>query len=104
MATVAAGLFGFFAVLGLRESLFAVLGATRFRAISVPLQTSLLIALMTALLLLPGVSRVAIQWRDDNRAALMLPPSWFVGLHETLAGSVIDDLPRGRPALFSRTN
>ena len=29
--------------------------------------------------------------------AKALPPLWFVGLHETLAGSVIDTLPRTRP-------
>ena len=30
--------------------------------------------------------------------AKALPPLWFVGLHETLAGSVIDTLPRTPPA------
>ena len=29
--------------------------------------------------------------------AKALPPLWFVGLHETLAGSVIDALPRTQP-------
>ena len=32
--------------------------------------------------------------------AKALPPLWFVGLHETLAGSVIDRLPRTRPSWF----
>src|SRR5438132_9358161 len=27
----------------------------------------------------------------------VVPPLWFVGLHETFAGSVIDQLPRGVP-------
>lgn len=29
-----------------------------------------------------------------------LPPFWFVGLHEALAGSVVDTLPRTRPPRF----
>ena len=76
-------------------------GADRFRKISAALQASLIVMLTTALLLLPGVSGVAKQWRSDGRAARMLPPSWFVGLHETLAGSVIDGVPRARPARTS---
>jgi hypothetical protein len=32
--------------------------------------------------------------------AKALPPLWFVGLHETLAGSVIDTLPRAHPSWF----
>jgi hypothetical protein len=33
----------------------------------------------------------------DDLVTTSLPPLWFVGLHETLAGSVIDRLPRTRP-------
>jgi hypothetical protein len=102
VVAVAAGVFGFLAVLSLRESVFAILGSTRFRRISAALQASLIVMLTTALLLLPGVSGVARQWRSDGRAARLLPPSWFVGLHETLAGSVIDGVPRARPARTSR--
>jgi hypothetical protein len=104
IVTVAAGGFGFLTVLGLREIVFAILGATRFRKISAALQASLIVVLTTALLLLPGVSGVARQWRSDGRAARMLPPSWFVGLHETLAGSVIDGVPRAQSGRTSRPN
>ena len=103
-ATVAAGVFGFLAVLGLREIVFAIVGPARFRKISAALQASLIVMLTTALLLVPGVSNVAKQWRTDDKAARMLPPSWFVGLHETLAGSVIDGVQRAQPGRTSRPN
>jgi hypothetical protein len=104
VVAVAAGVFGFLAVLGLREIVFAIVGPARFRKISAALQALLIVMLTTALLLVPGVSGVARQWRSDGRAARVLPPSWFVGLHETLAGSVIDDVPRSRPERTSRPN
>jgi hypothetical protein len=97
VATVAAGMFGFLAVLGLREIVFAIVGLARFRKISAALQASLIVMLTTALLLVPGVSGLARQWGSDGTAARMRPPSWFIGLNETLAGSVIDGLPRARP-------
>src|SRR5204862_8138869 len=96
VATLAAGAFGFLAVFALREGLSAVLGYTRFRAISAALQAVLVVVLMSALLLLIGSSRdVARTWlARGGVAALTLPSLWFVGLHETLAGSVIDSMPR----------
>jgi hypothetical protein len=100
--TVAAGAFGFLAVLGLREVLSAVVGQTRFRRISAAVQAALVVALVSALLLLPGAhTNVARNWLA--RGGLMtkaLPPLWFVGLHETLAGSVVDTLPRTRPERY----
>jgi hypothetical protein len=102
VVTVAAGIFGFLAVLGLREVVFALLGPTQFRRVSAALQASLVAVLMTALLLLPSASRsVASGWlARGGLAAKSLPSLWFVGLHETLAGSVIDGLPRTRPGRF----
>jgi len=99
LATGAAGLFGFLAVLGVRESLFAVLGAAGFRRVSAVVQTALFLVLTTSLLPLPGVHNVASRWRAQEPVpAQALPPAWFVGLHESVAGAVIDDLPRVRPA------
>ncbi len=41
---------------------------------------------------------VARSWLAGGRVPpFAAPPLWFVGLHETLAGSVIDGLPRGVP-------
>jgi hypothetical protein len=95
----AAGAFGFVAVLGLRETCRAVAGTMKFRRISAGLQASLVVSFMTALLLLPGsYSRVALTWLTRGRMPPMaIPPLWFVGLHEILAGAVIDGLPRGVP-------
>jgi hypothetical protein len=99
--TLAAGAFGFLAVLGLREVAFAILGATLFRKISAAVQALLIVGLTTALLLLPGASDIAARWRTREKlAARAAPPSWFVGLHETVAGSVIDSLPRATPERY----
>jgi hypothetical protein len=96
---IAAGAFGFAAVLGLRETLRAVLGLAGFRKISAALQALLVVFLATSLLLLPAsYGNVARSWLSGGRVSpFAVPPLWFVGLHETLAGSVIDGLPRGAP-------
>ncbi|HUK36267.1 MAG TPA: hypothetical protein VLV86_20265 [Vicinamibacterales bacterium] len=95
VTTVAAGAFGFLSVIALRETLTAVFGHERFQAMASAIQAVLIVALMSALLLLPArSSRVAETWlARDSLAADSLPPLWFVGLHETFAGAVIDDAP-----------
>ena len=102
VVTLAAGAFGFLAVLGLREVMSAVVGQARFMRISAAVQAALVVALVTALLLLPEAhTNVAGKWL--TRGGLItkaLPPLWFVGLHETLAGSVVDALPRTRPERY----
>jgi hypothetical protein len=96
---LAAGAFGFAAVLGLREGLRAVLGLAAFRKISAALQAFLVLVLATLLLLLPAsYGSVARSWMTGGRMSpFAVPPLWFVGLHETLAGRVIDGLARGEP-------
>src|SRR5207244_7898486 len=56
VACGAAGLFGFFAVLSVRETVCALLGSARFQRASALLQAGLVILLTTSLLLLPGNS------------------------------------------------
>jgi hypothetical protein len=104
VATIGAGVFGFLTVLGLREVVSALLGPTHFRKISAVLQASLVAVLTTALLLLPFTSRdVARGWlARGGLTAKALPSLWFVGLHEALAGSVVDNLPRTEPQIFLR--
>jgi hypothetical protein len=99
VTTIAAGAFGFLAVMGFREGIFAIVGQARFRRISGVLQAGLLVALVTALLLLPGIPMgTTPNWlARGGLTSRALPPLWFVGLHEVLAGSVIDTLPRTRP-------
>ena len=96
---LAAGAFGFVAVLGLREASRALLGPARFQRISAGVQGVLIVCLATALLLLPGAySRVAMTWMTHGRVPpAAVPPLWYVGLHETIAGAIIDGLPRGTP-------
>jgi hypothetical protein len=96
-ATFAAGVFGFLAVFGLREVAFAIAGPARFRRISALLQATLAVPLWSALLVLP----MARHWLTQGVVtAKVLPPLWFVGLHEILAGSVIDTVPRTHPSWF----
>lgn len=96
VATAAAGAFGFLTVLAIRETSFAILGADRFRRVSALLQAVLLVGVITGLILVPGQSsNVAKRWLKDAPASgVMLPPLWFVGLHEAIAGQVVDDVPR----------
>ncbi len=106
VTSIGAGALGFFAVLALRESLRAVLGQAVFRRVSPGLQASLVIACATGLLLLPGVySGVGRDWLSQGRLSpLAVPSLWFVGLHESLAGWVFDELPRGNvPRFFAST-
>jgi hypothetical protein len=99
VCAIAAGAFGFTAVLGFRELCRAAVGSVVFRRISAALQATLVVLLLTALLLLPGsYSQVALRWMTHSRVPpIAVPPLWFVGLHETLAGRVIDGLARGTP-------
>ena len=103
VATVSAGAFGCRAVLGLREGMAAVVGQGRFRRIAAGVQAALVVTLMTTLLLLPGASADGTARARLRRGSVMgkaLPPLWFVGLHETLAGSVLDSLPRSLPPRY----
>src|SRR5579862_8329465 len=79
VATGAAGLFGFLAVLGLREAVRALLGPTRFQRISTTLQAALIMLFITALLGLPGqASHTGRRWlASEDATAQLLPPLWF---------------------------
>ena len=90
---LAASLFAFASVFALREAARALLGS-RFARISAALQAVLIVGLVTIFLLLPAILNRA--GRPEQRAARMLPPVWFVGLHDVLAGDAVADLPRGR--------
>ena len=102
VTTMAAGVFGFLAVLGLREGTSAIVGQARFQRISTTLQAALVVALVTALFLLPGANgNVARKWMaHGGPPARALSPLWFVGLNEALAGSVVDTLPRAQLSRF----
>jgi len=98
--TLGAGLFAFASIVALRELLRAVLGA-RFSRISAHLQAVLIVLIVTSLLLLPATLVRAT--RADGYAARMLPPLWFLGLQEAVAGPLITELPvRELPPRFKR--
>jgi hypothetical protein len=92
IVTMAAGLFGFASIVALRELLRAVLGA-RFTRVSAYLQAALIVVVVTCFLLLPATLARATRAEDD--ATRLLPPVWFLGLHEKLAGGLVADLPVG---------
>lgn len=103
--TMAAGATGFLAVLAIREGLRAVLGARVFARISTAVQTTLVVGLVLALFLLPPVCARVLRGTEgppspgDHSApgttrAALLPPIWFVALHERLGGGAVIDLPR----------
>jgi hypothetical protein len=97
VASCLAGAFAFLAVLGLRESLRALLGQGRFDRVSAAVQALLVVAAISGLLVLPAVyGNVAGRWLSQELVPVwVVPPLWFVGLHEWLAGPVIHGLPRG---------
>ena len=88
--TLGAGLFAFASIVALREFLRAILGA-RFTRVSAYLQAVLIVCVITSFLLLPAT--LASATRAEGSAARLLPPVWFLGLHEALAGGFVADLP-----------
>src|SRR5262249_51476976 len=81
------------------EGLPARLGRPRSQRFPSPLRPALLSALRSALLWVRESSPRGASTcpPPDGIATKALPPLWFVGLHETMAGSVIDSLPRTKP-------
>ena len=91
--TFIAAAFGYLAVIGVRETLVAVLGRRGFAFASPWVQGVLIVVLGSALLMLPpSTRRIAQQGLDDWR--INTPPMWFLGVYESVAGGVIADLPR----------
>jgi hypothetical protein len=95
VSTTAAAAFGFAAVLGLRELLHAILGTNVLRRISVVVRAGLVGALVTTLLLIPATAfRVSTLWLQGTIRTNLLPPLWFVGMHDVMSGHIWAQLPR----------
>lgn len=93
-STTAAATFGFVAVLGLRELLHAFLGTTAFRRVSVVVRAGLVVVLVTTLLLIPAMSfKIATMWLLGTLKTNLLPPLWFVGIHDMISGHIWAQLP-----------
>ncbi len=91
--TFMAAAFGYLGVIGIRESMVAVLNRRGFAVASPWIQGVLIVVLGSALLMLPPASRRIAQFGfDDWRASA--PPMWFLGVYESVAGGIIADLPR----------
>jgi hypothetical protein len=57
-------------------------------------RAALVVVLVTTLLLVPAMAlRVANLWLHDAIDATLLPPMWFVGLHDIMSGHVWAQLP-----------
>ena len=93
MITVTAAVFGYLAVMAVRESLTAVLGPKLFARYSPTFQASTIVVLGSLLLLLPAAStRVAERGFSGWRA--QLPPMAFVAAYEVASHTDLVDLPR----------
>ena len=95
MITVTAAVFGYLAVMALRESLSAILGPKLFTKVSPTLQAMAIVVIGSLLLLLPPASTRISQRGFDGWIAKS-PPMTFVAAYEVASRSFIVDLPRRR--------
>ncbi len=94
--TVLAGLFGYLAVIALRETMVAMLGRRWFAIASPWAQAALIVLLGSSLLMLPvAADRIGENGFDGWR--MSSPPMWFLGAYEATAGDVIANLLRPVP-------
>jgi len=91
LATLSAGLFAFASIVAAREVLRALLG-WRFTRVSAALQATLIVVLVAGFLLLPAIASSAA--RQGGLALTLLPPAWFTGMEEAVAGRIVSELPR----------
>ena len=95
MITVTAAVFGYVAVMALRESLSALLGPKLFTRVSPTLQAISIVLIGSLLLLLPPASTRIAQRGFDGWIAKS-PPMAFVAAYEVVSNSFLVDLPRRR--------
>jgi hypothetical protein len=98
IVTLGAAAFGYLVIIALRAGLSAALGPRRFPRVSPWVQSLLVIALGSALLLLPATAS-HVERTHFGRRAVLSPPMWFLGAYEMAAGSIVVDAPRGRLSL-----
>ena len=93
LVTVAAAAWAYLSVIALRETL-AALATPRWLAFLSPLvQGALIVALGSALLLIPP-SSTRIDERLSNEWRALSPPMWFLGVYEMMAGDIVRHAPR----------
>jgi hypothetical protein len=96
ISTIAAALFGFAAVLAIREAFFLLMGPARFHRASNKVRSPLLFAVLLMLALVPVKLSDSAAWMfaRDPPNVLLAPVGWFAAAHAALAGRLLDELPR----------
>ena len=90
LAASATGMFVFAAIVALVSVCLTVVGPRRFARAGAALQLLLVAAIMATLLATPALCRGAVSLaRSGDHAPwlLYMPPLWFLGVYETLAGT-----------------
>lgn len=90
VAASATGMFVFLAVVALVSGCLTIVGPRRFARPAAVLQVLLVAVITATLLLTPTLARGAVSLRQGADSAswlVYMPPMWFVGLYETLAGT-----------------
>ena len=96
ISVIMAGLFGFFAVLAVRGVLRLALGERGFGRVSSGVQSILVVAAVTGLMLTPTIrGKTVTEWIAGVAPPryVALPVLWHLGVNETIAGGVIGDAP-----------
>ena len=87
-AVAASGLFAAFSVVAAQSVLLAIFGERLFRRVSLLLQGAAVTCLVMLLLLFPVLSGVTPSLlQSGNRAVLLFPPYWFLGIYQNLLGN-----------------
>ncbi len=96
-----AGLLGFFAVLAARGVLRLVLGERGFGRVSSGVQSILVVAAVTGLMLTPTIrGKTVTEWVAGSVVPpryFALPVLWHLGVNEIVAGDVVVDAPAVTP-------
>jgi len=86
-AVTASGLFAAFSIVAAQSVLLALLGERLFRKVSLLLQGAAVAGLAMLLLLFPVLSGVTPSLlQSGNRAILLFPPYWFLGIYQQALG------------------
>jgi hypothetical protein len=93
MITVTAAVFGYLAVMAIRETLCAILGPKLFTRWSPAFQSTMIVTLGSLILLLPPASTRVVERGFSGKWA-ELPPMAFVATYEVASQSFLNDLPR----------
>lgn len=99
-----AGFFGFFGILAVRGLLRLVLREQAFGRVSSSIQSALVVGMITGLLLATTVGAADVRSWVGNTMLPRWPARpvlWFLGVHETVAGHLLADIPIVLPPRFS---